>query len=107
MSTPPTRRPRRRARRLLGGALVVVLSLAGLSAGLLAFAWTTAAVDAADDVEFKNRLPVPPLADRAVDDDGRCVFDRVMLSPGERAEVVERGDDGQSGDPLDNHGDDR
>jgi suppressor of ftsI len=75
MSTPPTRRPRRRAGRLLGGALVVVLSLAGLSAGLLAFAWTTAAVDTAGEVDFTNRLPVPPLADWTVDDAGRRVFD--------------------------------
>ena len=80
MSTPPTRRPRRRARRLLGRALVVVLALAGLSAGLLAFAWTTSAVDTADEVHFTRPLPIPPLADSTVDDDGRRVFDLRLQS---------------------------
>jgi suppressor of ftsI len=75
MSMPGTSRPRRRARRVLGRVLVVLLALAGLSAGLLGFAWTTAAVDTADEVDFTNRLPVPPLADWTVDDAGRRVFD--------------------------------
>ena len=77
---PRTFRPPRRARRVLGRVLVVVLALAGLSAGLLGFAWTTAAVDTADDVDFTRPLPIPPLADSTVDDDGRRVFDLRLQS---------------------------
>ena len=62
-------------RRLLGGAVAVVLvGVLGL-AGLAAWFWSRADVNTVGELGFTNRLEIPPLLEPGTDRSGRKVFD--------------------------------
>ena len=59
---------------VLGVFLVLVLVLVGL----VVWAFERAQLDTAGDVDFRNELVVPPLAESRIDDRGRRVFDLTL-----------------------------
>jgi FtsP/CotA-like multicopper oxidase with cupredoxin domain len=71
----PVRRRRRIWPFLLVVPLVVLACCGGVGAGLMAFAWTRSSVDTVGEVDFDQRLAIPPLAPSRVDGQGRRVFD--------------------------------
>lgn len=76
---PPAARPVKR-RRLLKTALIGVPAVAVAGAGGLGIAWANAATDTSDEIDFRNPLNVPPLAESSVDDQGRRVFELTLQS---------------------------
>ncbi|HEX6076524.1 MAG TPA: multicopper oxidase domain-containing protein [Micromonosporaceae bacterium] len=62
-------------RRVMVFGLLAVLLMCGVSAAGLGWLWSTSAVSTAGEVDFVNRLPVPPLAPSRVDGAGRRVFE--------------------------------
>ena len=78
--TEPSASPRRRRRWILivaFGALTALL----LGVGALAVVWWRAPVSTVGDLDFTNRLRIPPLAEREVAPDGTVRF-RLELAPG-------------------------
>lgn len=82
---------RRRYGVILGVAAAAVLLICAAGAGIGAWAWNRIQVDTVGEVEFVNRLAIPPLAPSHVDDQGRRVFDlraqagRHSFEPGRQA----------------------
>ncbi|MFY1688324.1 multicopper oxidase family protein [Plantactinospora sp. WMMB782] len=73
----------RRWLRVLLGVFSVVLLLCGIGTAIATWGWTRAVVDTSGEVDFVNRLAVPPLAPSRIDDRGRRVFD-LRAQPGQR-----------------------
>ncbi|MEQ4301657.1 multicopper oxidase domain-containing protein [Plantactinospora sp. B6F1] len=69
--------------RVLLGVFSVVLLLCGIGTAVGTWVWTRSAVDTRGEVDFVNRLAVPPLAQSRIDDQGRRVFD-LRAQPGQR-----------------------
>ena len=71
---------------------VVGVAVAALAATLFVL-WSSAKTSTVDELEFANRLAIPPLAEPRLDDDGRKVFDLELergmseLLPGKRTET--------------------
>jgi FtsP/CotA-like multicopper oxidase with cupredoxin domain len=72
--------PRRRRRWILGVALVALTALV-LGLGALAYVWWRAPISTVGDLDFANRLRIPPLAEREVGADGTVRF-ALDLAPG-------------------------
>ena len=75
----PTERPVKR-RRLLKTALIGVPAVVVAGAGTLGVVWANAVTDTSDEVDFRNPLSIPPLAESTVDDEGRRVFELTLQS---------------------------
>ncbi len=94
-AAPPARpgRSRRILVLLIVVPLVLVACCGGLGVGLMAYAWVRGSTDTVNDVDFAQKLTVPPLAPSRVDGQGRRVFDlearegRQEFFPGVRAET--------------------
>ena len=72
----PARRYRRRIVLFGGGAVGVVVLLGGVATVLALLGLIGAArIDTTGQVDFNQPLPIPPLAESHLDDDGRRVFD--------------------------------
>ena len=82
--TPPRRRVWRRPIVLV--ALVAVTALV-LGIGTLAVVWAARTVSTVGDLDFRNALRIPPLAERDVEPDGTVRFS-LDLAPG-RTEFLE------------------
>src|SRR5919106_2520816 len=71
----------------VAAAAVVVLATAAF------LVWSSAKTSTVGELEFANRLTIPPLAEPRLDDDGRKVFDLELergmseLLPGKRTET--------------------
>src|SRR5215207_1633371 len=60
---------------LLVVPLVLLLCCGGVGAGLAVFAWSRGSVNTVGEVDFDQRLAIPPLAPSRDDERGRRVFD--------------------------------
>src|SRR5918992_4591581 len=73
-------------------AVVAGVVLVGLAAAAF-LVWSSAKTSTVDELEFANRLAIPPLAEPRLDDDGRKVFDLQLergmseLLPGKKTET--------------------
>ena len=71
---------------------VVAVAVAALATAAFLF-WSSAKTSTVGELEFANRLTIPPLAEPRLDDDGRKVFDLELergmseLLPGKRTET--------------------
>ncbi|MEV0649369.1 multicopper oxidase domain-containing protein [Phytomonospora sp. NPDC050363] len=84
MTTPapvpvPAARPVKR-RRLLKTALIAVPAVVVAGAGAAGIVWANSVTDTTGEVDFKNPLAVPPLAQSTVDGEGRRVFELTLQS---------------------------
>lgn len=80
MTTPVPARPVKR-RRLLKTALIATpVALVGGAAGAFGIVYASAATDTSGEVDFRNPLDVPPLAESTVDEEGRRVFELTLRS---------------------------
>jgi hypothetical protein len=66
---------RRRTADVLAGLGAVLALCGGGGVVATAVAWSRADLDTAGEVDFRNALAVPPLADSRIDREGRRVFD--------------------------------
>lgn len=64
--------------RLVGGIASAILIVISVIVGAFVYAYWSAGVDTAGDVEFSRELRVPPIADSAVAPDGTRLFDLEM-----------------------------
>ena len=62
-------------RRVLAVVIGLVMVACGLGALLVIRLWNGTALDTVGEVDFANRLTIPPLAQSRLDDRGRRVFD--------------------------------
>ncbi|GAB3964503.1 multicopper oxidase domain-containing protein [Plantactinospora veratri] len=69
--------------RVLLGVFSVVLLFCGVGTAVGTWVWTQNVVDTRGEVDFVNRLAVPPLAESRIDGQGRRVFD-LRAQPGQR-----------------------
>ncbi len=89
---PRARRRFRPLRWLLGLFTLFLLLVAGIAAAVV-WAWVSVPVDTVGEVEFAQRLRIPPLAESHVDADGRRVFEltaqagQTRLLPGTTTET--------------------